>query len=100
MHDKDLSAALKSAGYGSHVICRDSGRNPNGGRPRRRQYLTSDGTWTVNRGDAARCPGHEAAEELARKHGVQFYGRPDGEGVDMLCFVTPEQFDRWLSQTI
>jgi len=79
-------------GYGNCVIFRDDGSY-------NRQYLTCDGAWTVNRAEAARCLNSSEADELAKKHGVVFFGGPtDREPTcDILCFRFPDQYDRWLS---
>jgi hypothetical protein len=64
-----------------------------------RQYLTRDGVWTANRKEAARCLGWDDADELAKTHGVVFFGgASDREPTcDMLSFRYPEDYDKWLS---
>jgi hypothetical protein len=80
------------AGYGTCVIFRDDGGY-------NRQYLTSEGTWTVNRAEAARCLDEREADELAKKHGEVFFGgctvrKPT---CDVLYFRFPDQFVSWLA---
>jgi len=80
------------SGYGTCVIFRDDGGY-------NRQYLTSEGIWTVNREEVARCLGHKEADELARKHGVVFFGGASEADptCDILCFRLPKDFERWLA---
>ena len=94
-HEKQFAQEVKKAGeagYGNCVIFRDDGGY-------NRQYLTSDGTWTVDRAEAARCLGHKEADELARKHGVVFFGgTSEAEPTcDILSFRLPDDFNRWLA---
>lgn len=79
-------------GHGKYVIFRDDGGY-------NRTYLTSNGAWTVNRAEAARCLSLGEANELAKKHGVVFFGGPTASEptCDLLCFTLPDQYDRWLS---
>jgi hypothetical protein len=80
------------AGYGNCVIFRDDGGY-------NRQYLRVDGTWTVDREEAARCLGQKEADELARKHGVVFFGGvSEAEPTcGILCFRLPDDFGKWLA---
>ena len=80
------------AGYGNCVIFRDDGGY-------NRQYLTRDGTWTVDRYEAARCLSWDDADELAKKYGVVFFGGvSDREPTcDIFSFRYPEDYDKWLS---
>src|SRR6266849_6873584 len=84
--------SVHEAGYGSCVIFRDDGGY-------NRQYLTKDGTWTIDRYEAARCLGYNDASALARKHGVVFFGEASHRQptCDVLSFRYPEDYDRWLS---
>src|SRR4051812_42443688 len=74
------------AGYGNCVIFRDDGGY-------NRQYLASDGSWTVDRAEAARCLTQEGAHKLATKHGVDFFGGPtvSHPNCDILLFRFPHQ---------
>jgi hypothetical protein len=78
------------AGYGNCVIFRSDGDYNT-------QYLTSDGTWTVDRAEAARCLNSGEAKELANKYGVVFFGGMTGPTCDMACFRSPDEYDRLLA---
>lgn len=80
------------AGYGNCVIFRDDGGY-------NRQYLAADGTWTVDREEAARCLGIYEAEELAKAYGVVFFGGPSRAypARDILYFRNPSDYSEWLA---
>jgi hypothetical protein len=80
------------AGYGNCVIIREYGGY-------NRQYLTTDGTWTVNRAEAARCLGSKEADDLAKRHGVGFFGGASETepSCDILRFRFPDDYDTWLA---
>ena len=93
--DAEEARLANEAGYGNCVIFRDDGGY-------NRQYLTSDGGWTVNRGEAARCLNSRAADELAKRHGVAFFGGANEfmPTCDVLQFRFPEQFKRWRQKVL
>jgi hypothetical protein len=81
-----------AAGYGNCVIFRDDGGY-------NRQYLSGDGTRTVNRAGAARCLGHDEADALAKMHGVVFFGGASKAEptCDILSFGVPDDYNQWLA---